>query len=457
VLGGGAAGAAAAKLLSEWGHSVRLITRPGANSRLAVSIPPSCRKLFEATGVDTVVDRAGLVRATGNTVWWGESEPRVEVFADGALGWQVGIQTLDDLLLSAAVAAGAEIDRRVITDADLRPADGCFVVDATGRSGLIARARGVRVHDEGPRTVALAASWRRPGGWPVPDDTHTLIESYESGWAWSVPTASNTRHMAVMVDPQRSGLVREAPAREVYLAEIAKTVAFKSLVATAECIEGPWGWDASTYRASQYSGDNWLLAGDAGSFIDPLSSAGVKKALASGWLAAIAVHTSLADSRMRAHALAFFSQREHEIERRYAHMSQSFLAEAAPTYPHAFWNDRSDLPDAPVDADSIAVRDAFERIRSAPALRLRRGDARIESRPSIRGRKIVLEPMIVTGDESIRYVSGIDVVSLRDLGPQFAQVPDLFEAYCRAHGAVALPDFLLALATSVARRWLVSQ
>ena len=65
--------------------------------------------------------------------------------------------------------------------------------------------------------------------------------------------------------------------------------------------------------------------------------------------------------------------------------------------------------------------------------------------------------MIIHGDESIRYVAGIDVVALRDLGPRFVQVPELFEAYCRLQGAVALPDFLLALATSVARRWFVSQ
>lgn len=457
MLGGGAAGATAAKLLSEWGHAVRLITRPAADSHLAVSIPPSCRKLFDAIGISDAVDRAGFVRATGNTVWWGQSEPRVEMFADGALGWQVGIQALGDLLMAEAAVAGAAIDRRVITDADLLPAEGGFVIDATGRSGLLARAKGVRIHDEGPRTVALAASWRRPDGWPVPDDTHTLIESYESGWAWSVPTAANTRHIAVMVDPQRSGLVREAPAREIYLAEVAKTVAFRSLVTAADCIEGPWGWDASPYRARQYSGDGWLLAGDAGSFIDPLSSAGVKKALASGWLAAIAVHTSLSDPGMRTHALAFFSQREHEIERRLARISQSFLAAAAPTHPYAFWNDRSEVPDALTDADRIAVRDAFERIRSALALQLRPGEVRIESRPSIRGREIVLEPMIVNDHESIRYVAGIDVIALRVLGPQFVQVPELFEAYCRAHGAVALPDFLLALATSVARRWLVSQ
>ena len=315
----------------------------------------------------------------------------------------------------------------------------------------------MRVNDQGPRTVALAASWTRPTPWPVPDDTHTLIESYDSGWAWSVPTSLHARHIAVMVDPQRSGLVRGAPARDVYLAEIAKTTAFRALVQQATCVDGPWGWDASSYRADRYAADGWLLAGDAGSFIDPLSSAGVKKALASGWLAAVAVHTSLVRPSMRSHALAFFSQREHEIERHYSRMSRLFLAEAAPTHPHAFWRDRSQSPDAPAVVHSAAVREAFEQLRAAPGIRLSLGDARIEQRPCVRDHEIVLEPGIVTGDSSIRFVQGIDVVALTTLGPQFSRVPDLFEAYCRAHGDIQLPDFLLALATAVARRWLVSQ
>lgn len=231
-----------------------------------------------------------------------------------------------------------------------------------------------------------------------------------------------------MVDPQRSGLARAASARAVYLAEIEKTVAFKRLAGAASCVEGPWGWDASGYRADHYTGDGWLLAGDAGSFIDPLSSAGVKKALASGWLAAVAVHTSLAMPSMRPHALAFFSQREQEIERHYARMSRLFLAEAAPTHPHAFWRDRSDPPEAVTRIDAAGVHEAFERLRSAPGIHLVQGEARIEQRPWVRGHHIVLEPSIIAGQDCIRFVAGIDVVALRELGPRFSQVPDLFEA-----------------------------
>ena len=68
------------------------------------------------------------------------------------------------------------------------------------------------------------------------------------------------------------------------------------MVGDAALDGGPWGWDASMYCAEHLAGEDWLLAGDAASFIDPLSSAGVKKAMASGWLAAVTVNTSLADA-----------------------------------------------------------------------------------------------------------------------------------------------------------------
>jgi 2-polyprenyl-6-methoxyphenol hydroxylase-like FAD-dependent oxidoreductase len=456
VLGGGPAGAAAAKLLAEWGHPVRLITRPAADARMAVSVPPSTRKLFEAIGLSGAIERAGFIRSTGNTVWWGQSQPRAEMFVDGARGWQVPLQRLDEVMLAEAAAAGVAIERRIITDADLASSADRFRIDATGRSGLLARAKGARVYADGPRTVALVAEWQRGGAWPVPDDTHTLIESYESGWAWSVPASPGTRDIAVMVDPQRSALARGASAREIYLAEIDKTATFRQLTAAAECVGGPKGWDASEYRAEEYAGDDWLLAGDAGSFIDPLSSAGVKKALASGWLAAVVAHTCLRSPSMRAHALAFFTQRERDIERHYSRMSRSFLADAAPNHPDAFWRDRADAPDAP-GTDAAAVQEALGGLRSARHLAVRPGDARIEPRPVVQGHEIVLQPHVVSGGEAIRYVHGIEVIALMELAPQHSQVPDLFEEYCRLHGDVSLHDFLFALATAVARRWLVSQ
>lgn len=454
MLGGGPAGATAALLLSQWGHTVQLLTKPGGDHRLAVSLPPSCAKLFDAIGVSDSIERAGFMRSTGNTVWWGSDEARVEMFASGARGWQLESGRLSEVLLDRAIKAGARVERGSIGDATRE-----FVIDCTGRTGVIARAKALREFDDGPRTIALVGEWRRRGDWPVPDDTQTLIESYDDGWMWSVPTASGVRHIAAMVDPQRSALARGGSSQDVYLAEIAKTRVFSRLISGATLHDGPRGYDASPYRAREYAGDGWLLAGDAGSFIDPLSSAGVKKALASGWLAAIVTHTCLSRPSMRAHALEFFSSREREIEQHLSRESRRFLIDAAGRHPQPFWDERSD-EDAGERDDAPAVQRAFERLKSANELKVRMGPATaVEPRPIIRANEVVLEPHLVSTEypRGVRYVRGVDVVAVVGLAPSSRSVPGLFDSCVTRLGPTPLPDFLFALATVVARGWLVSE
>lgn len=448
VLGGGPAGATASLLLAKWGHRVRLITKSGAEHRLAVSLPPSCEKLFNAIGISDAIEGADVIRSTGNTVWWGGTDARVETFASGSRGWQVDVARLAEVILQRAASASVAVERQMVVD----PPQG-FVLDCTGRAGVIARAKNLRRHDAGPRTIALVGEWRRDA-WLIPDGTHTLIESYADGWMWSVPIAPGTRHIAAMVDPQRSGLARGVASKDVYLAEIRKTREFRSLTGDATLSDGPWGWDASQYDAREYAVDDCLLVGDAGSFIDPLSSAGVKKALASGWLAAVVAHTCLASPAMKPHAFAFFNEREREIASHLQRESRQFLSEAAAGHPRPFWDERAD--DAAVQSDRDEIRRVFEEIRASDHVRLERAPAvSIEPRPMIRGNEIVLEPHLVP--VGVRYVNSVDVVALVELAAASNQVPDLYDAYVKRAGTVPLHDFLHALATAVAKGWLVAE
>lgn len=405
------------------------------------------------------IDRASFIRSTGNTVWWGSDAPRVEMFQAGALGWQVDLQRLSGVMLADAA------DSHLVTRSEAqfrgtRPnGDTPLVLDCTGRTGVIAKEQGVREYDDGPRTIALVGEWHTGRAWEVPDDTHTIVESYGDGWMWSVPVAPGVRHVSAMVDPQRSDLARGGSSRDVYRAEIAKTRQFTRLLADATLTGGPWGHDASTYRSREYAGDGWLLVGDAGSFIDPLSSAGVQKALASAWLAAVVANTCLVKPSMQPHALAFFSAREREIEQRYNEASRHFLTEAARQHRQPFWADRHLEPAAPA-GEAERVRAAYERVRSRDTFKARAADQiRIGPRPYVAGHEIMLGPHVVTSDDDsgVRYLYTIDVPALLELAPAAGGVPQLFEAYVRRHGQADLHDFLLAFSTAVARGWLVSE
>ncbi|HEV3140109.1 MAG TPA: NAD(P)/FAD-dependent oxidoreductase, partial [Vicinamibacterales bacterium] len=379
IIGGGPAGSAIGRLLASWGYRVRIVAAPVDRARgLAESLPPSTRKLLAEVGVLDAVDAAGFLRGSGNTAYWASTEPRIEMF--DAPGYQIFRPDFDALLLECARAAGADVRsavvRRVDLDADVatveydergeRTAVSCrFVIDCSGRAGIVGR-RFRRMDD---RVFGFVGVWRSDRGWDLADQTHTIVETFDDGWAWSVPVRwaeapgvgidATTRHVGVMVG--ETG----AP----YDAIIARTSAIKRLVDGAS-LERTFACDASTYSSSVYAGPRFLLVGDAGSFIDPLSSFGVKKALASAWLGAIAVHTSLVDPDREDVALGFFGDREREMQT--AHGARAFARTAYERHPTRFWErhrDAMEPPSAPRDDAAVAV--AFERFRASASIDLR--------------------------------------------------------------------------------------
>ncbi|MEZ5421368.1 MAG: tryptophan 7-halogenase [Vicinamibacterales bacterium] len=455
VVGGGPAAATAATLLATWGRDVLLVARPDrGDPELAVSLTPSCRKFFDLMGISPVIDAAGFVPSHGHTVWWGGAE-RVEPFAPGQHGWQATNERLSRVMLDVAKATGARVERATLTAEDVLGWPARFRIDATGRTGVLARPLGRRRYESGHRTVALVGHWGRQGAWPGPDPSHTLLESYADGWGWSVPLSADRRALAVMVDPRTTRLARGGGAPAVYHAEIAKMPHLQRVFAGAELCDGPTGWDASMYVAEVMTGDGWLLAGDANAFVDPLSSAGVKKAMASGWLAAATVNTVLASPALAETALAFFATREQATYARFLALTRRFLLDGAPAPDHPFWAERGAAP--PAD-DRQAVLAAYDRLRAANALTLRVGpDVTFAPRPALSERAIVLEERLVTPliPNGVRFLDQVDVVTLVRLAAGVSQVPDLFDAYLRQAAPVPLPEFLKALSTAIASGWLL--
>jgi flavin-dependent dehydrogenase len=474
IIGAGPAGSAAARLLAAWGHSVVVMGRPPRHPPLAESLPPSCTKLFEHIGVREAMDAANFVRATGNTVQWAGRELRVEPFDVGLLGYQVARNDLDALLANEARSMGAVVHedatvRDVIRESDnwrvsfdrSSGPDECralWVLDASGRSGVLAR-RGWRRADGGSRTIAMAAIWESSSGWPMDEPSHTLVESYDGGWAWSVPVTSRRRFVTVMIDPGLTTVAGRAELAGSYHAELEKTTAVRALAQRATPVGDVWGCDASSYHSEQVSGDHALLLGDAASFVDPLSSFGVKKALASAWLGSVAVHTSLVDARCGNAAVELFAERETSMHVHLQRASALLSLDAADAHEGGFWAGRSDATEpVPGELDFATLRSdvrvlaAFASIREQQSLHLRPSDSlTITERATVRGNRVVLLEHLVTPEMSrgVRYCRNVDLVVLARLAPGCGQVPDLFDAYNRAAPPAPLPDFLGALSTLI--------
>jgi flavin-dependent dehydrogenase len=494
VIGAGPAGSIAAQLLASWGRSVVVIHREAVGRSLAESLPSSTRKLFAFLGQLARVDAAGFHPNNGNVACWAGAS-RVTRTPDS--GFHVSRAAFDRVLREAATAAGARLVDAVVRRVDVgsptrvtyaAPRGGVmsvharYVLDCSGRVGVVAR-RGWRRADARYRTLAIAAEWECPD-WPEDERTQTLVESFGSGWAWSVPLSRTRRQCTVMVERgvqvQGAGAFLPAPnpkkgSRPLYryASEVAKTTELRARLTGATEVAAPWACDASIYDCTQAADQGVLLVGDAASFIEPLSSAGVKKALLSAWRAAVVTNTCLKDASLAGAARELYSRRERQVYADCQQRSRAFFAEAAAAYGSPFWSTRADhapSDGSPADAggewtdDALArdaaVRRAFDYLRASERVRLQPAPAlRIEPVAAIEGREVVMrDALIVPGlDSPLRFAAGVDLPALARLARAGADVPALIAAYHAEIGPVPVTGLLTGLSLLVAHHALVAE
>ncbi len=523
VVGGGPAGAAAARLLAVRGYSVWLLTCRSRTSRdLAESLPPSCGRLFDALGATDAIAEAGFPRAGGNVVAWGTEGLDVVPFPDGP-GWQVRRAALARLLVNLAEEAGALVlrdatvvdceylgregageeegrievtyrragDRRPDSSVGYRRVRARLVLDCSGRAGVLGSR--FRVQAESATTIAIAGVWTGLSQAIPGEDGFTFVESYPDGWVWSIPFDPEHHYLTVMVDPDVTPLGHASGLRSTYERQLAKPRITSRFVPDGKLIGDLAVWGATPYRSRRFFGKGFLLVGDAAAFIDPLSSYGVKRALASGWLASIAAHTAMKDPAREELALRFFESRERETVESFHHQARDFYRIGAEAYGEEFWLRRVNgvpsagrragpsLGSAPFDdrttdgmeasgagAPDVArfqadprVLAAFEELRSAEAVDLRPHPILDWTHgPAIEGDEVVIEPRLATPSfpKGLRYLRSVDVVHLIGLLEALRAseptskwgIPELFQAYEQRAPGAPLPDFLGAVSVLLA-------
>ncbi len=343
VIGAGPAGSTIARLLAQWGYSVLLLKGPPSKGTAVESIDEKIWPALEVAGIASAVRSAGFHCNRGRTVWWGSEQSESE-----QSGYHVDRRRFDDFLLGLAERAGVQVraNRRAPVIAhgmesvehDSGTTHARFIVDASGRAGLLAR-QIRRFWDPRYRSTALCAMFSKPGGWDV-DTYHSLIEAYDRGWVWSAPLAADRRAVNVMVD---SGASRGS-VEEWFQAELERAPHFAELFSDCEQ-EGPvFTRDASPYFAERYAGANWILVGDAGSSADALAGSGIAKSIISAWTAAIAIDLCLRRHTLCDAAIESFHTREHATWLELAREAARIHAAAGEHFHTNFWRDRALLP-----------------------------------------------------------------------------------------------------------------
>lgn len=437
VAGAGPAGATAAGLLAQLGYQVVILERESfPRYHVGESLTPAIEPLLRFFGVAERVGAAGFVRMPGHTFHWNGSE-RTSIFGEverDILGYQVWRARFDRLLLARARELGARAflgytvlgpladgdggtetppprarrDTRATgfrvrgPDHEVRTIRARLVIDATGGSGVLARSLGVRIADAPPRSLAIWGYWAGAADPAGPDALNTFVESFPDGWIWTVRVRPDLRNVTVMVDLDCvQPALREHGRRRFYLQQIATTVATRGFLARARLVTRLRSCDSTWFHSRKIGGEGWLLAGDAASWIDPLTSQGVRKAIGSGMTAAVVANTILSDAGMAEAALAYGLEEE---ERSYAVFRdsavRSLIAESRwPEQP--FWRLRAaDRLGAPGPEPPPPRRGMLRSLaHTVPIARLRlrwAAGARLEQKPVVVRNILRMRPAVVT-------------------------------------------------------------
>jgi flavin-dependent dehydrogenase len=162
------------------------------------------------------------------------------------------------------------------------------------RRGARCRAFGLKIDEPRLANVAVFALLgvlRRPGrrGGDI-----RIVARADLGWFWLIPISDELMSVGVVLPRAAFRAFHALEHSAILERAIGDTPAVARLLASARR-EWPVRVERDfSFGSRAYAGDRWLLAGDAGSFLDPVFSTGVAIALESGLEAAQAVAAGLA-------------------------------------------------------------------------------------------------------------------------------------------------------------------
>jgi flavin-dependent dehydrogenase len=303
VLGCGPSGSATAITLTRAGFEVVVIDPSEPGREPGEGLPAAATGSLRTLGVWPAFQAGGHLRSSGFLSCWGSGEPafRSAMLDPRGASWQLDRAGFVRMLRTAA---GPIISRRV-TEArhegeawTLRFADrgppvtADFLVDATGRGGVLARLLGVQRRVDS-RLVGIAAVLANPD----PADAITLIEAVPYGW-WYVSRVPDDKLVVVLfTDAAIAGRDRLTTAdRWSHLLGDTARAARRAGQPQPQVLGSMRTVVAGSSALDRCAGPGWLAVGDAASAHDPLSARGLHDALTGGIAAGQAIATGTIDA-----------------------------------------------------------------------------------------------------------------------------------------------------------------
>ena len=316
VIGGGPAGSTVAALLAERGRRVVLVEKDKhPRFHIGESLLPHNLPLLDRLGVrgqieTTAQHKYGIEFVSpfhGKSVRYEFAKAWDKRFP---YAFQVRRSVFDDILLRNAGAKGAEIIEECrVTAVDFpenghplvsaRDKDGttrqwraAFIVDASGRDTVLASQMGAK--ERNPRNDSAAIFGHFSGARRLAGQAegNITIVWFEHGWFWFIPLADGITSIGA-VCPPAFFKNRGTDLTNFFMGLIASSPEIADRLKDATLVGNVTATGNYSYASKITSGRNFLMAGDACAFIDPVFSTGVYLAMKTGFWAADAVDACL--------------------------------------------------------------------------------------------------------------------------------------------------------------------
>jgi flavin-dependent dehydrogenase len=398
TIGGGPAGATAAALLAEQGHSVLVLEREQfPRYHVGESLIPFTFHPLERLGLIPAMRESAFIKKysvqfvapsgkVSQPFYFFNRYDRETV----AQTWQVLRSEFDLMLLDHARAKGARVmeqttvtellrDGEHVVGVRARERDGRvtdhfarITLDCTGKESFAAVRNGWRLKDPQLNKIAVwtyyVGAHREPG---LDAGATTVAFVPEKGWFWYIPQHRDTVSVGVVADPKyltRDGVKDPA---QIFQREIKENAWIEQHLATGRQT-GPYYVTSEYSFHSRYCGtDGLLLVGDAFCFLDPVFSSGLMLALKSGVLAADAIHAGiiegdLSSERFRPYAETLRQGIENMRKLVYAFYDPRFSFRAlTDKYPHLA-GDVTDCLSGDINKDFSQLWEAIREFAEIP-------------------------------------------------------------------------------------------
>ena len=333
VIGGGPAGSTAAALLARQGHRVTLLEKAHhPRFHIGESLLPANLPLLEDLGV------ADAVRAIGMEKWGAEfvspwhAHKQTFEFADAMdksmpLAYQVRRSAFDEILIRnaaqmhARVVEGCQVQevnfladksgalvRARHEDGHVESLRARFVLDASGRDTFLANRLKAKQPDKKHNSAAIYGHFSgalRNSGKAA---GHITIYWFDHGWFWFIPLADGATSVGAVIWPYYLKTRNKKSLEQFFLETIALCAPLHRRIEDAKLISQVEATGNFSYVCNHTHGSNYLLLGDAYTFIDPIFSSGVMLAMHSAFVGADTVDTCLRRPLQAAAALKKFDR-----------------------------------------------------------------------------------------------------------------------------------------------------